>query len=79
MLCVFKVAKDGGIEFGTVRNFLLEKSRILTQQRDERSYHIFYQLLKGANWQQRKRYHLRSLNEYKFINNYCLDAAGVVG
>lgn len=78
LLFVVQVGKFGGIEFGTVRNFLLEKSRILNQENDERSYHVFYQLLKGASAEQRKMFCLRGLKGYKCINPNCLDAPGIV-
>eukprot|EP00920_Eleutheroschizon_duboscqi_P009235 GHVT01021103.1.p1 GENE.GHVT01021103.1~~GHVT01021103.1.p1 ORF type:complete len:782 (-),score=166.30 GHVT01021103.1:722-3067(-) len=71
------VAKEGGIKYGSVVAFLLEKSRILTQDETERSYHIFYQFVKGATPEQRTKYALRDLSEYRFINPKCHDAPGV--
>lgn len=73
-----QVAAGGGIEHGSIRNFLLEKSRIVTQESEERGYHIFYQFLKGATSEQTRRYHLKGLKGYKFINPKCPDAAGIV-
>ncbi|KAJ1613731.1 unconventional myosin [Cryptosporidium canis] len=70
-----QLGKMGGIEYGVVRNFLLEKSRVITQEGLERSYHIFYQLIKGADTVPglKEKLKLKNLNEYKFINPECLD------
>lgn len=72
-----QVSRDGGIRCGSVLSFLLEKSRILTQDENERSYHIFYQLIKGAPAEMKKKLHVLGLQDYKFINPKCTDADGI--
>eukprot|EP00918_Siedleckia_nematoides_P093412 GHVU01205023.1.p1 GENE.GHVU01205023.1~~GHVU01205023.1.p1 ORF type:complete len:705 (-),score=155.74 GHVU01205023.1:920-3034(-) len=72
-----QVAAQGGIEYGSVRNFLLEKSRVNSQDTTERSYHIFYQLLKGADAGLRERLSLLDITAYQSINPKCLDVEGM--
>eukprot|EP01025_Chloroclados_australasicus_P040985 TRINITY_DN4316_c0_g2_i1.p1 TRINITY_DN4316_c0_g2~~TRINITY_DN4316_c0_g2_i1.p1 ORF type:complete len:1132 (-),score=113.18 TRINITY_DN4316_c0_g2_i1:883-4278(-) len=48
--------------------FLLERSRVVQVSKGERSYHIFYQLCKGATEEQRERYHLGPAQEYRYLN-----------
>nr|AFS69160.1 myosin A [Babesia sp. BQ1/Lintan] len=71
------VAEDGGIRYGSIVAFLLEKSRIITQESDERSYHIFYQLLKGATPDMKNKYKLKGVGEYKFLNPKCHEVPGI--
>ncbi|KAK6043660.1 hypothetical protein COOONC_18835 [Cooperia oncophora] len=54
----------------SIEFYLLEKSRILRQSADERCFHIFYQLLKGATIDQRGALLLeQSPNNYNFLSN----------
>nr|CEL67070.1 TPA: myosin D [Neospora caninum Liverpool] len=74
------VSSSGGIQHGSISNFLLEKVRVVSQEANERSYHIFYQLLKGATSDMRAKYHLRGLKDYVYLNGKsggCYDVPGI--
>eukprot|EP01071_Lankesteria_metandrocarpae_P005010 Lankesteria_metandrocarpae@DN3807_c0_g1_i1.p1 len=71
------VSAAGGINYGVVQSFLLEKSRVLYQEKAERNYHIFYQLLKGATPEMKQQLMLKDLKSYKFINPLCPDAENI--
>ena len=45
----------GILSGGSVHRYLLEKSRVVTQEEAERSYHAFYQLCAGASPDERQR------------------------
>ncbi|XP_068595862.1 unconventional myosin-IXAb-like [Brachionichthys hirsutus] len=60
-------------ERGTVRGayvekYLLEKSRLVYQEHNERNYHVFYYLLAGASEEERKSFHLLKPEEYHYLN-----------
>eukprot|EP00013_Stygamoeba_regulata_P029505 CAMPEP_0177646040 /NCGR_PEP_ID=MMETSP0447-20121125/9564_1 /TAXON_ID=0 /ORGANISM="Stygamoeba regulata, Strain BSH-02190019" /LENGTH=1013 /DNA_ID=CAMNT_0019148551 /DNA_START=85 /DNA_END=3126 /DNA_ORIENTATION=+ len=52
---------------GRITVFLLEKSRIVNQQKDERCFHVFYQMLSGASGAERSKYHLKDLSTYRYL------------
>ncbi|XP_060116388.1 unconventional myosin-IXa isoform X4 [Heteronotia binoei] len=60
-------------ETGTVRGayvekYLLEKSRLVYQEHNERNYHVFYYLLAGASEEERSAFHLKQPDEYHYLN-----------
>lgn len=56
---------------------MLEKSRAIRQAQDERTFHIFYQLLAGATPEQRERFILDDMKTYPFLSNGSLPVPGV--
>uniref|UniRef100_A0A0N4ZTS6 Myosin heavy chain n=1 Tax=Parastrongyloides trichosuri TaxID=131310 RepID=A0A0N4ZTS6_PARTI len=59
----------GVISGGNIEFYLLEKSRTCRQAADERSFHVFYQLLKGAPAGMRDNLLLMDCDKYRFLNN----------
>ncbi|KAK2494337.1 hypothetical protein MC885_017199, partial [Smutsia gigantea] len=56
---------------GFVSHYLLEKSRICVQGKEERNYHIFYRLCAGASEDIRKKLHLSSPDNFRYLNRGC--------
>jgi myosin heavy subunit len=69
---LIKVSFDraGGIVGGSIINYLLEKSRVVTQAKGERNYHCFYQLLAGAEQDAalKTKLSLRDADEFHYLN-----------
>ncbi|KAJ8398182.1 hypothetical protein AAFF_G00430260 [Aldrovandia affinis] len=56
---------------GFVSHYLLEKSRICMQSKEERNYHIFYRLCAGASEDIRQKFHLDSPESFRYLNRGC--------
>jgi myosin heavy subunit len=60
--------KQGHICGAKTQNYLLEKSRVVSQTQGERNYHIFYQLCSGASDKLRKQFSIGKPEDYKYLN-----------
>ncbi|OII74997.1 myosin [Cryptosporidium ubiquitum] len=71
--------RSNGIVGGAISSYMLELSRIGHQIENERSYHIFYQIIKSYNSQSDiVKYKLRELNWYKYLNaSNCYDVQNI--
>lgn len=62
-------SKEGIIEGGNIEQYLLEKSRIVFQNKGERNYHIFYSLVTGLSADEKKRLELGRPEDYNYLNS----------
>ncbi|XP_075979889.1 unconventional myosin-IXa-like isoform X4 [Anticarsia gemmatalis] len=71
--------KENGMVHGAVvQKYLLEKSRICSQGRNERNYHVFYYLLAGASEQEKEQLHLLSVDKYNYLSRTgCSEVPGI--
>ncbi|XP_048465678.1 unconventional myosin-XV [Rhincodon typus] len=60
--------QDGVICGAITSQYLLEKSRIVFQAKNERNYHIFYEMLAGLSSQQKQRFYLQEAETYYYLN-----------
>uniref|UniRef100_A0A8C5BH55 Myosin IEb n=1 Tax=Gadus morhua TaxID=8049 RepID=A0A8C5BH55_GADMO len=61
-------SRGGEPDGGKISNFLLEKSRVVSQNQGERSFHIYYQLLDGASKEQRENLGVTTADYYFYLN-----------
>ncbi|KAG9470992.1 hypothetical protein GDO78_016125 [Eleutherodactylus coqui] len=61
-------SRGGEPDGGRISNFLLEKSRVVSQNSGERNFHIFYQLLEGVSAEDRENLGVTSPDYYFYLN-----------
>lgn len=66
---------SGYIAGANIETYLLEKQRAIRQAKDERSFHIFYQLLKGCSAQEKQEFILEEFKSYKFLTQGDIELA----
>ncbi|CAH2067351.1 unnamed protein product, partial [Iphiclides podalirius] len=59
---------SGVIEGAKIEQYLLEKSRIVSQSMEERNYHVFYCLLAGLSKDEKKKLELGEPKEYRYLS-----------
>jgi myosin heavy subunit len=60
--------ENGALCGGSVRTYLLENVRVVNQQPGERNFHIFYQVIAGADEKEKERWRLTRAEDYHYIN-----------
>ncbi|CAF0782742.1 unnamed protein product [Adineta ricciae] len=68
---------SGFIAGASIETYLLEKSRAIRQAKDERTFHIFYQLLRGANTKMIGDYLLEDFTRYRYLTHGNVPLAGI--
>ncbi|TRY67144.1 hypothetical protein TCAL_02955 [Tigriopus californicus] len=62
---------------GKISNFLLEKSRVVTQNPNERGFHIFYQFCRGMPSEMREDFGLTDPDYFNYLNlHQCYEVDG---
>ncbi|XP_071343950.1 unconventional myosin-IXb isoform X3 [Trachinotus anak] len=59
--------ESGVVRGAVVEKYLLEKSRLVSREKNERNYHVFYYLLLGASEEARKEFKLLPPEDYFYL------------
>ncbi|XP_051929923.1 unconventional myosin-IXb isoform X2 [Hippocampus zosterae] len=59
--------ETGVVRGAVVEKYLLEKSRLVSREKNERNYHVFYYLLLGASQEERKEFKLLPPEDYFYL------------
>merc|ERR1719211_357533 len=68
---------SGYIAGANIETYLLEKARIIRQAPDERTFHIFYQLLMGASSELKSQMILEDARNYTFMTKGAVRVPGI--
>ncbi|CAG07188.1 unnamed protein product, partial [Tetraodon nigroviridis] len=60
--------ESGVIRGAVIEKYLLEKSRLVSRDKTERNYHVFYYLLMGATRDEQEEFHLLKPQDYYYLN-----------
>ncbi|XP_076978124.1 unconventional myosin-IXb isoform X2 [Tamandua tetradactyla] len=63
---------SGIVRGAVVEKYLLEKSRLVSREKDERNYHVFYYLLLGVSEDERREFQLQQPQDYFYLNQHNL-------
>ncbi|XP_048844324.1 unconventional myosin-IXb-like isoform X2 [Brienomyrus brachyistius] len=59
--------ESGVMRGAVVQKYLLEKSRLVSREKNERNYHVFYYLLAGASEEKRRNFKLLNPEDYVYL------------
>ncbi|KAK7945215.1 hypothetical protein WMY93_000943 [Mugilogobius chulae] len=59
--------ESGVIRGAVIEKYLLEKCRLVSREKNERNYHVFYYFLIGASKDEQKEFHLLKPQDYHYL------------
>ncbi|CAL8308382.1 unnamed protein product [Lota lota] len=59
--------ESGVVRGAVVEKYLLEKSRLVSREENERNYHVFYYLLMGVSEEERREFKLLAPEDYLYL------------
>ncbi|XP_070700770.1 unconventional myosin-IXb [Pempheris klunzingeri] len=62
-----KYLESGVIRGAVIEKYLLEKCRLVSRDKSERNYHVFYYLLVGASKDEQEEFHLLKPQDYLYL------------